>query len=53
METLRGKVDLVLDGGKIEGGVPSTVVDFTTIPPTLLRHGPITMESVLKAWESY
>lgn len=53
METLRGKVDLVLDGGEIEGGVPSTVVDFTTIPPTLLRHGPISMESVLKAWESY
>jgi tRNA A37 threonylcarbamoyladenosine synthetase subunit TsaC/SUA5/YrdC len=33
-------VDLVLDGGT-RRGVPSTVVDVTVSPPTVLRDGAI------------
>lgn len=33
---------LVLDGGRRDGGVASTVVDLTTNPPTIVREGPIT-----------
>lgn len=53
IETLRGKVDLLLNGGEAGGGVPSTVVDLTISPPALLRPGPIAIESVLELWESY
>jgi len=53
IETLSGSVDLVVDGGEIAGGVPSTVVDLTVSPPALLRQGPISIESVLRVWESY
>jgi len=53
METLRGKIDLVLDGGQAPGGIPSTVVDLTKRPPVLLRQGPISIETVLEAWESH
>ncbi len=53
IETLRGRVDLVADGGETAGGVPSTVVDITINPPALLRQGPISIESILRVWESY
>ncbi|MGD2027392.1 MAG: L-threonylcarbamoyladenylate synthase [Anaerolineales bacterium] len=38
---LDGKIDLLLDGGKIPGGTPSTVVDMTGERPVVLRQGPI------------
>lgn len=38
---LNGRVDLILDGGKTPGGVPSTVVDMTGATPKVLRQGPI------------
>ncbi|GMR11416.1 MAG: hypothetical protein BMS9Abin28_2248 [Anaerolineae bacterium] len=53
IETLSGKVDLVVDGGEIAGGVPSSVVDLTKNPPALLRQGPISIDSILRVWESY
>ncbi|HSO28914.1 MAG TPA: L-threonylcarbamoyladenylate synthase, partial [Candidatus Sulfomarinibacteraceae bacterium] len=34
-------VDLILDGGRTPGARPSTVVDVTTDPPTILRAGEI------------
>lgn len=37
-EDFKNKVDLVIDGGA-GGNVPSTVVDFTTEPPQLIRLG--------------
>ena len=52
LQALGGRVDLLLDAGDVGGGVPSTVVDTTKDPPTLLREGPISMESILAAWES-
>jgi len=35
------KVDLILDGGPVRGGVASTVLDLTVHPPKLLREGAI------------
>lgn len=35
------RVDLILDGGKTPGGVPSTVVDLTGDEPKILREGPV------------
>ncbi len=33
------RVDLILDGGPTPGPIPSTIVDFTSSPPRLLRAG--------------
>lgn len=45
-EQLNGRVHLILDGGVISGGVPSTVVNCTTGIPELLRSGPISLEEI-------
>ena len=45
---LGDRVDLILDGGRCPGGVPSTVVDLTTDPPAILRAGPIPEEELAK-----
>lgn len=37
----RGKVDLIVDGGKTPGGKPSTVIDLTGEKPRLIREGAI------------
>jgi len=37
-EVFTGKVDLLIDGGELSGP-PSTVVDFTSSPPIVLRKG--------------
>jgi L-threonylcarbamoyladenylate synthase len=39
---LGGRIDLIIDGGRCPGGVPSTVLDLTTDPPLILRRGAIT-----------
>ena len=36
---LAGRIDLLLDGGPASGGLESTVLDVTTVPPRLLRRG--------------
>ena len=40
-EQLQNRVDLILDGGPVPGGVPSTVVDCTSEQVTILRQGAI------------
>jgi L-threonylcarbamoyladenylate synthase len=48
---IRDHVDLVVDAGRLPGGVGSTVVDVTVDPPKILREGVIEaekIESVLK-----
>ena len=48
--SLGGKLDLIVDGGPAPGGKPSTVLDATTNPPTLIREGALSrsdLESVL------
>jgi L-threonylcarbamoyladenylate synthase len=47
MEQLDGRIELVLDGGKVPGGVASTVVDCTQVPPRILRLGAITEAEIL------
>lgn len=44
---LEGRIDGVVDAGKCEIGVESTVVDCTTPVPTLLRPGGITLEMLI------
>ncbi len=36
-----GDVDLILDAGPCPGGLPSTIVDVTVIPPRLVRPGAV------------
>ena len=43
---LNGKINLILDGGKCEGGIESTVLDVTTETPIILRSGLITKEMI-------
>lgn len=44
---------LILDGGKIEGGLASTVVDIRGEKPILIREGAVLFVSVVAAWESH
>ena len=44
------ELDLIVDGGPTPGGKPSTVLDTTTNPPTLIREGALSrsdLESVV------
>lgn len=45
---LNGKIPLILDGGKCEGGIESTVLDVTEQVPRILRAGLITKEMIEK-----
>jgi L-threonylcarbamoyladenylate synthase len=39
--TIGGQIDMILDGGRVSLGVPSTVIDCTGEPARLLREGAI------------
>ena len=43
---LGDRIDLIVDGGRCTVGLESTVVDFTTETPTLLRPGGIPVEAL-------
>jgi L-threonylcarbamoyladenylate synthase len=43
-----GKVDLILDGGPCEGESPSTVLDMTHFPYTVVREGCLPSKTLLK-----
>lgn len=45
---LHGKIPLILDGGATGIGLESTVLDFTTAVPTILRPGGVTKEMLEK-----
>ena len=47
---LGGRIELILDGGRCPGGVPSTVLDLTTDPPAILRAGAIGVKEIRSAW---
>ena len=42
------KLDMVLDGGLLKGGVGSTVVDATMDPPVIVREGAISKERLFE-----
>jgi L-threonylcarbamoyladenylate synthase len=46
---LNGRIDLIIDGGRTPGGVPSTLVDCSADEIKILRAGPITMADLLSA----
>jgi L-threonylcarbamoyladenylate synthase len=50
LEQLEGRLELVLDGGPVPGGVPSTVVDCTQEPPKILRQGAISAEEIAEVF---
>lgn len=43
-EDLYGRIDMIVDGGPVEIGVESTILDLTVSPPMILRPGAITKE---------
>jgi L-threonylcarbamoyladenylate synthase len=45
--SLGDEVDLILDGGRTPGGLPSTVVDTTVQPVRLIREGALPRSAVL------
>lgn len=44
LEDLNGKVEVIIDGGRVDVGLESTVVDVTGEIPVILRPGKITKE---------
>lgn len=46
VEDLDGKIPMILDGGKVDVGVESTIVDFTGEVPVILRPGKITKDEL-------
>jgi L-threonylcarbamoyladenylate synthase len=46
LEQLGNLVDLIIDGGKSRGGIPSTVVDCTDTTFKVLRSGAISTEQI-------
>lgn len=46
MEQLSGRVHLIIDGGRTQGGVPSTVLNCADPEVEILRAGPITLEDI-------
>jgi L-threonylcarbamoyladenylate synthase len=51
--SLAGRIAAVLDGGTAPGGMPSTIVDCTVVPPRILRPGPIAPGVILKCYHDY
>ena len=39
-----GRIDMIIDGGNVDIGLESTIVDMTVDPPMILRPGAITRE---------
>ncbi|MFH2012140.1 MAG: L-threonylcarbamoyladenylate synthase [Pseudomonadota bacterium] len=47
-ESLGNRVDLILDGGKTQGSLGSTVIDVTCTPFKIVREGVISLEELKK-----
>lgn len=46
IDDLEGKVDVIIDGGSVEVGLESTVLDITSPIPVILRPGGVTREQL-------
>lgn len=46
VEDLDGRIEMILDGGDVELGLESTIVDMTVEPPVILRPGFVTEEEL-------
>lgn len=47
VEDLDGRIEMILDGGDVELGLESTIVDLTVEPPVILRPGFVTEEELV------
>lgn len=47
LEDMDGKIPMILDGGRCEVGIESTVLDLTKDVPVILRPGAVTAEMLL------
>jgi len=52
LEQLEERVEVVVDGGRCRGEVPSTVLDCTVWPPAVLRDGAVTEEAIREALQA-
>lgn len=52
-EKLASRIDLIVDGGKTPGPIPSTVYDISVSPPLIRRYGVISEETLAKEFECY
>lgn len=43
-EDLKGKIEMIVDGGPVDIGVESSILDMTVTPPMILRPGAVTRE---------
>jgi len=50
-EQLNGKVDMILDGGMVELGVSSTILDLTCERLKVLRKGLVNLEDIMESFE--
>ena len=46
--SLGDRIDAAVDGGRLTGGLPSTIVDTTGVTPVLIRPGAVAWDRVLK-----
>lgn len=46
VEDLSGRIEMILDGGDVELGLESTIIDLTVEPPVILRPGFVTKEEL-------
>ncbi|MDE0019499.1 MAG: L-threonylcarbamoyladenylate synthase [Candidatus Poribacteria bacterium] len=52
-EELAARIDMIVDGGKTPGPVPSTVYDISVLPPLIRRHGVISEKTLAKELVCY
>ena len=52
-EELASRIDVIVDGGKTPGPIPSTVYDISVTPPLIRRHGVISEETLAKEYACY
>ncbi len=46
IEDMQGRIDVIIDGGEVEIGLESTIIDMTVSPPQILRPGYITQKEL-------
>lgn len=46
LHDMGGRIDIILDGGPVEVGIESTVLDLSQHPPVILRPGAVTREDL-------
>ncbi len=52
-EELALRIDMIVDGGKTPGPIPSTVYDISVSPPVIRRHGVISEETLTQEFACY